>query len=131
VLGELDFREMILVVNHEHLRLRLALLGCLQNHENPLLQIFLDPILLVELVFLLSAIIFLVLLFVFRRSRKVFDSQHFEQSTLGCILEVTVEGVVPDLNKGQADVSIIVDPHLDLIELLKLSVNLLESGLFE
>ena len=65
MLGELDLREMILVVNHEHLRLRLALLGCLQNHENPLLQIFLDPILLVELVFLLSAIIFLLLLFVF------------------------------------------------------------------
>jgi hypothetical protein len=44
---------------------------------------------------------------------------------LGCTLEVTVEGVVPDLNKGNADVSIIVDPHLDLIELLKLSVDLL------
>jgi hypothetical protein len=50
---------------------------------------------------------------------------------LGCILEVSVEGMVPDLNKGHADVSIIVDPHLDLIELLKLSVDLLESGLFE
>jgi len=50
---------------------------------------------------------------------------------LGCILEVTIEGMVPDFNKGHADVSIIVDPHLDLIELLKLSVNLLESGLFE
>jgi hypothetical protein len=50
---------------------------------------------------------------------------------LGCILEVAVEGVAPDLNKGDADVSIIVDPHLDLIELLKLSVNLLESCLFD
>ena len=62
MLGELDLREMILVVNHVHLRVRLALLGCLEDHENPLLQIFLDPILLVKLVFLLSAIIFLLLL---------------------------------------------------------------------
>jgi hypothetical protein len=37
--------------------------------------------------------------------------------------------VAPDLNKGDADVSIIVNPHLDLIELLKLSVDLLESCL--
>ena len=65
MLGELDLREMILVVNHEHLRLRLALLWCLEDHEHPLLQIFLDPILLVELVLLLSAIIFLLLLFGF------------------------------------------------------------------
>ena len=50
---------------------------------------------------------------------------------LGCILEVSVEGVVPDLYKGHTQVSIIVDPHLDLIELLKLSVDLRERCLFD
>ena len=63
MLGEPDLWKMILVVNHVHLWLRLALFGCLDDHEHPLLQILVDPILLVELVLLLSAMIFITLLF--------------------------------------------------------------------
>jgi hypothetical protein len=62
VLGELDLREVILVINHVDLRLVLALLGCLDDHENPLLKILVDSILLIALILLSSSMIFLTLL---------------------------------------------------------------------
>ena len=63
MLGEPDLWEMVLIVNHVHLWLRLTLFGCLHDHEDPLLQILVDSILLVKLVLLLSPVVLLVLLF--------------------------------------------------------------------
>jgi hypothetical protein len=48
---------------------------------------------------------------------------------LGHLKEILAEGMLPVLNKGHTEVSIIVDLYLDLVELLKLSVDLLKRGL--
>ncbi len=48
---------------------------------------------------------------------------------MGYLLEVTVEGVLLDLSKGHTEVSIIVDLELHVVELLKLSVDLLDRRL--
>ena len=63
VLGELDLREVILVVNHAHFRLGLALLGCLDYHKDPPFKILVDSIFLVAFVLLLCAMIFFRFLF--------------------------------------------------------------------
>ena len=48
---------------------------------------------------------------------------------MGHLKEISAEGMLPVLNKGHTEVTIIVDLDLDLVELLKLSVDLLNRRL--